>query len=139
VFAAPDAKHAVVLHDQVAGKGAFSLVPMDRDLPPRIQETDAAPFRVAFSPTGDRALVVLRSDATKLYALEIASLPALMTTHIDLASPPISAGIVASAKRAFVAQEHPEGRITFIDLETNRARTLTGFELGSRVVDGSKP
>jgi hypothetical protein len=47
--------------------------------------------------------------------------------------------VVAGARRAFVAQQHREGRITFIDLISGEARTLTGFELGARVVDGSRP
>jgi hypothetical protein len=34
---------------------------------------------------------------------------------------------------------HPEGRITFFDLATGAARTLTGFELASRVVTGGTP
>ena len=37
--------------------------------------------------------------------------------------------------RGYVAQKHPEGRITFVTLDSGEARTLTGFELGSRVVD----
>jgi hypothetical protein len=36
----------------------------------------------------------------------------------------------------FVAQQHPEGRITFIDLVSGEPRTITGFELGSKVVTG---
>jgi len=55
-----------------------------------------------------------------------------------LASPPIATGMLVAAQRAFVAQEHSEGRLTFIDLGSGQARTLTGFELGERVVDGSE-
>jgi hypothetical protein len=39
----------------------------------------------------------------------------------ELASRPISAGAVVEAKRAFVAQMHPEGRITFVDPRAARA------------------
>jgi hypothetical protein len=46
---------------------------------------------------------------------------------------------VAAAGRGYVAQKHPEGRITFVTLESGEARTLTGFELGSRVVDWTQP
>ena len=41
--------------------------------------------------------------------------------------------------RGYVAQKHPEGRITFVTLDSGEARTLTGFELGSRVVDWTQP
>ncbi len=46
--------------------------------------------------------------------------------------------MVPEAGVAYVAQEHPEGRITFIKLSDGSARTLTGFELGARIVDGSQ-
>jgi hypothetical protein len=62
-----------------------------------------------------------------------------MVDRYDLASPPVAVGVVDGANRAYVAQNHPDGRITFIDLTSGEARTLTGFELAARVVDGSKP
>ena len=89
--------------------------------------------------TNDRAIVAERNDTTKVFGAYLARMPQLMVEHYPLASPPIAVGAVPGAKRAFVAQQHPEGRLTFIDLESGIARTLTGFELSSRVVDGSKP
>lgn len=155
VFASPDAQHAVVLHDKTEGSttsgtsggatvtpgtpGAFSLVPVGQSLPAKIVATKALPVAVAV--TNDRAVVAERSNktGTGIYGAYLARLPSLMVDRYDLASPPIAVGVVAGAKRAFIAQEHPEGRLTFVDLETGIARTLTGFELASRVVDGSKP
>jgi hypothetical protein len=143
VFSSPDAQHAVVLHDKTDGPsgtpGAFSLVPVGQSLPAKIVATKATPVAVAV--TNDRAVVAERSNktGTGIYGAYLARLPSLMVERYDLASPPIAVGVVAGAKRAFIAQEHPEGRLTFVDLETGIARTLTGFELASRVVDGSKP
>jgi hypothetical protein len=34
-----------------------------------------------------------------------------------------------------VSQRHPLGRVTFVDLATRATHTLTGFELGSHIVD----
>ena len=143
VFSSPDAQHAVVLHDKTDGPsgtpGAFSLVPVGQALPAKIVATKATPVAVAV--TNDRAVVAERNNktGTGIYGAYLARLPSLMVDRYDLASPPIAVGVVAGAKRAFIAQEHPEGRLTFVDLETGIARTLTGFELASRVVDGSKP
>lgn len=144
VFSAPDAAHAVVLHDKTAGTdgaagspGAFSIVPVANVLPAKIVATLAKPTAVAV--TTDRAVVAERDDARKIYGAYLARMPQLMVERYALASPPIAVGVVEGAKRAFIAQEHPDGRLTFIDLETGVARTLTGFELSSRVVDGSKP
>lgn len=144
VFSSPDAAHAVVLHDKTAGTvdapgtpGAFSIVPIANALPAKIVATLAPPTAVAV--TNDRAVVAERDDATKVYGAYLARMPQLMVDRYPLASPPIAVGVVAAAKRAFIAQQHPDGRLTFIDLESGVARTLTGFELSSRVVDGSTP
>jgi hypothetical protein len=144
VFPAPDARNAVVVHSLppdagTTAHGAFSLVPVGAALPAKIVGTDAPPNAVALSPASDRALVTARDDNSKVYEAYLAKLPTLETDKYTLASPPIGAGVVAGANRAYAAQSHPEGRITFIDLGTGQARTLTGFELGSRIVDGSQP
>jgi hypothetical protein len=144
VFSSPDAQFAVVLHDKTAPAngqpgtpGAFSLVPIGATLPAKIVATKAPPSSVAV--TDDRAIVTERDDATQTFGAYIAKMPQLMVDRFPLASPPIAAGVIPSANRAFVAQLHPEGRLTFFDLDTGVARTLTGFELSSRVVDGSTP
>jgi hypothetical protein len=142
VFPTMNAEYAVVLHDQPASsikKGAFSVVPVGTSLPARVEGTDAKLTAVALSPQSDRAVLTERDDARKIYGAWIARMPTLATQRYALASPPIAAGMVAGARRAWIAQEHPEGRITFIDLDGGTARTLTGFELSARVVDGSQP
>lgn len=144
VFAAPDAGHAVVLHDRTTGTpsapgspGAFSILPVANALPAKIVATLAPPTAVAV--TNDRAVIAERDDKTNVFGAYLARMPQLMVERYPLASPPIAVGVVEGAKRAFIAQQHPDGRLTFIDLDTGIARTLTGFELSSRVVDGSKP
>jgi hypothetical protein len=142
IFSAPDAQHAVVLHDQTSGPGgspgAFSIVPIGETLPATIVATQAPPTAVAI--TNDRAIIAERDDTAKVFGAYLARMPQLIVEpRYSLASPPIAVGAVPNAKRVFVAQQHPEGRLTFIDLESGAARTLTGFELSSRIVDGSKP
>jgi hypothetical protein len=141
IFSTPDAQHAVVLHGATTGEGgspgAFSLAPIGETLPAKIVGTQAPPTAVAV--TNDRAIVAERSDRTNVHGAWLARMPQLMAERYPLASPPIAVGILPDAKRAYVAQLHPEGRLTFIDLVGGIARTLTGFELSSRVVDGSKP
>lgn len=138
VFSAPDAAHALVIHDKVVGTpGAFSLVPVANALPAKIVALKARPAAVAI--TNDRALISERDDAAKIFGAYVARLPQLQVERFALASPPIAVGVVPSANRAFIAQQHPDGRLTFVDLDSGQARTLTGFELSARVVDGSKP
>lgn len=139
LFSTPDAQHAIVLHDQTptATDGAFSVVPIGQNLPAKIVATQAKPTAVA--TLDDRAIVAERDDVKHIYGAYLVRMPQLMSERYALASPPIAVGAVPGARRVFIAQQHPEGRLTFIDLESGVARTLTGFELSSRVVDGSRP
>ncbi len=144
VFPTHDASTAIVLHTLPAdagtsAQGAFSVAPVGANLPAKLVGTDAPPNAVALSPASDRAVVTTRDDGLQVYAAYLAKMPSLEVDRFSLASPPIGAGVVAGANVAWIAQSNPEGRITFIDLVTSAARTLTGFELGSRVVDGSQP
>jgi hypothetical protein len=93
---------------------------------------------LAIAPDGQRALLAVGGDMGGPYLAYVARFPSLKFDAFPLASPPIAVGIVPEAKRGFVAQKHPDGRITFIHLETGEVRTLTGFELASQVVYGDK-
>jgi hypothetical protein len=143
VFSSPNGQDAVVVHQasatDAAGDLAFSLVPIASALPAKIVSTKAKPFAVGFDAASGHAVVAEKDDTAKIYGVYVAKFPELMVDRYDLASPPIAVGVVDGAGRAFVSQNHPDGRITFIDLTSGEARTLTGFELAARVVDGSKP
>jgi DNA-binding beta-propeller fold protein YncE len=143
VFPTESADFAVVLHQALPApatkRGAFSILPVAMELPAKIVGTDGPLTGVALTPSGDRAVISERDDDHLVYGLHVAQMPSLQTDRFTLASPPIAVGIVATARKAYVAQEHPAGRITFVGLDDGSARTLTGFELGARVVDGSAP
>ena len=119
--------------------GAFSLLPLDGTHPALIQATDAPIQAVAVSPAGDRTLITVRDDRQAIFGAYVGQFPTLAVQRYPLASPPIAAGVAAAAGRGYVAQQHPDGRITLIALDSGDARTLTGYELGARVVDWSRP
>ena len=138
VFPADDAQHAIVFQEVGEGSsraGAFSVVPLQADIWPKLVPTDAPPRAVAIAPDGQHALVTVRSDLTDTYGVYLVSMPSLRVDLIPLASPPLATGIVPAANKGYVAQEHPEGRITIIDFDSpdGAPRTLTGFELATRV------
>ena len=84
-----------------------------------------------------RARRARTDDAADIFGTYLVRMPSLQVDRIALSSPPLAAGVLPDDGLAFVAQRHPEGRITFIHLESAAAETLTGFELSSRVVDGA--
>lgn len=140
VFLAPDGEHAVALLDVPDGSnkaGAFSLLVTKEQRAPKIVGTDAPPVAVAISPESPSlsALVTTRDDENGIYEAHLVRLPTLQVDQYPLASPPLATGIVSDVGFGYVAQQHPEGRITFIDLQDGDAQTLTGFELAVKVVD----
>jgi hypothetical protein len=144
VFPTSDGSYAVALLQTETSSeraGAFSVVPIADALPPKIQGTDAPPYRVSLAETssGLRGLVTTRDDAKGIHAAYLVRMPSLQVDRIELPSPPIAVGVLPELGVGYVAQQHPEGRITFIDLETGAPETLTGFELADRVVSGDQP
>ena len=118
---------------------AFSVIPLDGTRAGRIQETTAPPGAVAWAPGSDHALITVSDQKMHIYGAYLVGVPALDVTSIALASPPIATGVVAGANRGYVAQSYSEGRITFIPFDQGPPQTLTGFDLGARVVDGVSP
>lgn len=127
VFVSPDSEHAIVLLERAQG-GAFGVVPLGMALPVKFQTTDAEVTGVAFAPPPTRSAVVTAKTGLTAY---VAHLPSLLVHPIGLPSLPLSAGIIPEENTAFVVQEHPEGRLSLIDLESAEERTLTGFELAA--------
>jgi hypothetical protein len=145
-FLAPMGTSAIVLHGSTDADGgasgsgvpgAFSLLNLDPELPARLQGLKAPAMGVAIGASGNRAIVGERDDQKKVYGAWLVRVATQQVDRYELASPPLAVGILEAANRAYVAQKHPEGRVTFVDLDSGLARTLTGFELAARVVDGT--
>jgi hypothetical protein len=153
VFPTHDGQNAIVLHQMTptAGssiEGAFSIVPVTQDLPALIQGVPAPPTAVAVAPTSDYALISTRDDTTGTFGLYLGLMPSLQVIPYTLASPPTAVGIAAGAGRGYAAQDYAEGRITFVDFQSasdcdasscSSSRTISGFELNARVVNGATP
>lgn len=134
----PTGDHAVTIQQPATGStkaGAFAVVPLRENLPTRIEGTEAPPSLVSMAPDGKSVLVTTLAATAGTSASYLVQLPGFRVDRLELPSRPLSSGIVMSARRAFVAQEHPEGRISFIGLDAGDRTTVTGFELGSKVVD----
>lgn len=141
----PNGAHAIALLQPQAGSqqpGAFAVVPVTKNLPPRIQGTLAvtvpadltkdAPAMLAVGNTRALVTVTNGSDVNVAYLVKM---PELTVDAFPLDSVPLTqaSGLIPEANQAFVAQRHPEGRITFIDLDSKEQHTLTGFELSAQV------
>jgi hypothetical protein len=138
VFASPDAERGIVFQKTSPGSrkaGAFSIVSAETNRAPKVVGTDAPPVQVAFAPDGSTAVIATRDLVRASYGMYLVKLENLEENFVSLPSPPLAAGMVPAVHRAFVAQAHPEGRITFVNLDDGSRRTLTGFELAAKVVE----
>jgi hypothetical protein len=138
-FAVPRADAAIVFQKPISGSkkvGLFSGVPTLTQRSAKIVGTDAVPSALAFDAAGEVALVTVGNPDSSVYGVYRVRLDTMQEDFVPLASPPASAatGVVEAAGRGFVAQQHPEGRITFIDLVTAEPHTITGFELAARIL-----
>ncbi len=140
VFVSPDSSAAITFQTPPLGsqkKGLFSIVPTEAVRAPRVVGTDAVPAEISFSDAArGKALITVHDAHSTVHGVYVIGLANLEQNFVALSSEPLpgATGIVAEANRGFVAQKHPEGRITFIDLDSGAAQTLSGFEIAARVV-----
>ncbi len=139
VFVTADSRHALALQSPPSGsikKGAFSILSLEGVRAPKLVAADAPAELVALDPdSSERAIVTVSDPGTSLYGAYFVRMPSLQVDFSALSSRPLSSGTVPAARKGFVAQEHPEGRITFIELGEGASREITGFELSSKVVN----
>lgn len=118
-----DMSYGYTLLDLASGFGKLQLTPVD-----------PGPF--TYAPDGSKAYVGLDGgdSATATRALQIVATKTGVVSTVSLGSAPSAVGILPVAAQAFAAQRHPLGRVSFIALDTDAIRTVTGFDLNSHVV-----
>jgi hypothetical protein len=146
---APDARTALVLHTRAAGDPNDPMADLETridrsfgytlvDVATRFAKLQLTPSELGplgVVPDGTYAFVLLRDDAARVAQAHRVSLRSFAVHTLGLGSPPTSVGAVPSTNRVFIGQEHPEGRITFVDWTTGASQSITGFELNSRIVE----
>jgi hypothetical protein len=148
VALAPDSHTAVVVHTKDAGNPkdpnidveamidrsyGYSVVDLRSGFA-KLQLTDAPVGELAITPDASRAFVLLRDDAQSIRIAQRIDLSSFLVTDFLLGSPPVSIAALPDSKRMFVSQQHPEGRISFIDWVSGGMESVTGFELNGRIV-----
>jgi hypothetical protein len=138
VFLTAGGGSAIALQDPAPGsvkRGAFSVLSLDSVRSPKLVASDAPAISVALSPTNsERALVTVSDPGQATFGAFLVRTPNFQVDYQSLSSEPLASGTVPVVEKAFVAEVHPEGRITFIGLDDGQGREITGFELASKVV-----
>jgi hypothetical protein len=145
VAIAPDGKKALVLHRKLPGEPAepgleldaqidrsygYSLLELESGFA-KLEVTPAELGAFALVPDGSALFVLLDSDASR--EVQRADLASFFVDRYQLGSRPVSVGAVPATQKVFVGQEHPDGRIAFVDWATGDIQSVTGFELNSRI------
>ncbi len=150
VAIAPEGKTALVLHTRLPGDPqqagsvdelvdrsfGYSLVDLSSGFA-KLAITPVDPGSFAFAPDGGTAYLGLDGgDAENaVRRLQVIDLRTFVVRDLQLGSPPEVVGVLPSAGKAFVSQRHPLGRVTFVSFTDGHTSTVTGFELGSHIVD----
>jgi len=144
----PDSRTALFVHGASGGSPDESGIDLEtridrsygyslydvgaRFLKLQLTPADVGPF--AITPDGDFTFVLLRDDSAGVALAQRVALRSFTVSDIALGSPPRSVGAVPATERVFIGQEHPEGRITFVDWRSGALQSVTGFELNARIV-----
>jgi hypothetical protein len=145
----PDDKNALITHKRIDGDpnqpGISPDLKLDRSFgysllrvasgDVKLQQTDSALGPSAMVPDGSFLFILFRNDAARLREVHRVSLASFLVEPItQLENPPISIGTAAASKSVFINLQHPDGRMTFIRWnDPNMIKTVTGFELNSRI------
>ncbi len=138
VVLAPDDRTAMVFHAPnraLASQGrefAYSLIDLESGFA-RVNNPEAALGPYLFSADGSRLLLALDDPAGQIRLVKDVNLRNFVTSTVQLGSSPEHLGELESAGIIFINQDHPAGRITFMDIAANKIHTVTGFELNEQI------
>ncbi|HUU00178.1 MAG TPA: hypothetical protein VM425_01915 [Myxococcota bacterium] len=145
VVVAPGGRSALVIHRaepnsadpdplerEIDGLYGYTLI--DLQTRATFQQVTEAPLGpLAMSHSGNHALLTVFDDnlrVNELHAVDLRRLT-LQMESVPLQAMPRNAGTLPGSEIGYVDQEHPYGKITFIDLDSMLKRAVTGYELNA--------
>ena len=133
ILPAPDSGALLVIHEQWTGGGAglnlpyaYSLVKLP-GLQSKFQQLAVDPTQMLITDDGAFAYMLLSSKE-----IQIINLDTFIVDVLALGSVPQAAGYAANTDKVFIAQQHPSGRMTFMDVDGTNVKTITGYTLNDQ-------
>ncbi len=80
-----------------------------------------------------QAYILLPDPGGVTHGVDVVDLNTFLVESVSLYSEPNSLLFVPSSRKVAIAQEHTNGRITFIDVDDGTVETKTGFELNGLI------
>lgn len=140
----PDGRSAILLHRRIAlpvqaglpeqellaRLPAWSIVDMEEGTT-KLVATTWDPALVTFDTLGAWAMVLATDGQPGRNELSLLNLETLATRTRSFPLEPGFIGFLPGRSIGFVSEEHPLGRLTFLDLDRDETREVTGFELNA--------
>jgi hypothetical protein len=147
VAMSPDGEHALIFHaaqERVDGLSAaenlvrerpgYSILSLTSGFHRVVSaEVEVDDFTFWFDGQASYGFVTFVDEALGISAVERIDLRASTIDRINVGSPVANLGRLAGRPRVWVNQDHPLGRMTFLDVTNGVPRTITGFELNRRI------
>jgi hypothetical protein len=142
VAVAPDGSTALVVHQKLPGEASLASeeeVALDLSYAYSVVQLGSGFAKLQVTESEVMAFTLV-AEAGALFVLlpqpweaQRVRLDSFVVESVTLASKPVAIGAVPESQKVFVGQEHPDGRITFIDWATLETTSVTGFELNSKI------
>ncbi len=133
IIPAPDSGALLVIHEQWSGAGsglnlpyAYSLVKLP-GLQSKFQQLPVDPTQMLITDDGAFAYMLLST-----MEMQIINMNTFIVDSLGLGSLPEAVGYAANTDRIFISQQHPSGRMTFMDVDGTNVKTITGYTLNDQ-------
>ncbi len=94
-----------------------------------VSDEPFGPFSIVPAGIAPGATFLTLLDAYAPQLLRVTHAPGFDDAWVDLAALPLATGFLSATSRVYVTQEHPWGRVTFLDPTGGDLRHVTGFAL----------
>lgn len=149
VAISPSGQEALIFHTKLPGdpvpgedrddfidkSWAYSLFDINTGRA-KLETVPAEPGEFVYSDDGERLYLLLDDPAQNVREVQIINMRSFRTDALRLGSPPEHIGLIPNDggdPRVYVSQEHPVGRMTFINEVSGDVKTVTGFQLNSLI------
>ncbi len=126
-----DSSVAVAMHQKInpgTGQMAYSYTLLRiPTLQAKFQQIAVEPGQLLLTPDGKMGYLLLEEDRS----VDVIQLKSRIVDTLRLGSPPTAAGFAAKTRKVFIAQDHEAGRMTFVGIDDDSIKTVTGFNLNS--------
>lgn len=130
----PDSQSLIVVHEYYTNHESnaalhpysYSLVKLP-GMQSKFQQLPVDPIQMLTTEDGAFAYMLLSTKE-----IQIINLETFIVDTMQLGSMPTAAGYASLTDKIFISQEHPSGRMTFMDATAENVKTITGYTLNDQ-------